>query len=69
MASLTISCDECRMQDTPACEGCIVTFICDRGPRDAVIIDVTEARALRVLGRSGLVPPLLHRPATRALSG
>lgn len=61
MTSLTISCDECSMQSTAACEGCVVTFICDRQPEDAVVIDVAEARALRMLGRSGLVPPLRHR--------
>jgi hypothetical protein len=61
MDSLTISCDECSMRSTPACEGCVVTFICDRQPDDAVIIDVAEARAIRLLGRSGLVPPLRHR--------
>jgi hypothetical protein len=57
---LEISCDDCRMQHTPACDGCVVSFICDREPDDAVVIDVAEARALRLLGRSGLVPPLRH---------
>jgi hypothetical protein len=58
---LEISCDDCRMQHTSACEGCVVTFICDREPDDAIVIDVAEARALRLLGQSGLVPPLRHR--------
>jgi hypothetical protein len=40
-----------------------VTFICGREPDDAVVIDVAEERALRLLGRSGLVPPLRHRAA------
>jgi hypothetical protein len=57
---LEISCDDCRMQHTPACDGCVVSFICDRDPDDAIVIDVAEARALRLLGRSGLVPPLRH---------
>lgn len=60
MSPLVISCDDCRMQFTPACEGCVVTFICGREPDDAVVIDVAEERALRLLGRSGLVPPLRH---------
>jgi hypothetical protein len=63
MASLTISCEECVMRDTEACDGCVVSFICDREPDDAVIIDVAEERALRLLGKSGLVPPLKHRTA------
>jgi hypothetical protein len=60
--TLTISCDDCRMQGTSTCDGCVVTFILDRDPSDAVIIDAAEARAVRLLGRSGLVPPLQHRP-------
>ena len=58
-----ISCDDCRMKDTSACADCIVTFICDREPGDAVIIDADEARAVRLLARSGLVPTLRHAPA------
>jgi len=49
------------MRSTAACDECVVTFICDREPDDAVVIDVAEARAIRLLGRSGLVPPLRHR--------
>ena len=66
MESLIISCDDCSMRATPACEECVVTFICDREPDDAIVIDVAEARAIRMLGRSGLVPPLRHHPS-RAL--
>ena len=57
----TISCDECVMQHTAACDDCIVTFLCDREPADAVVVDVSEARALRVLSDAGLVPSLRHR--------
>lgn len=59
--TLTISCDDCTTRSTTACEGCVVTFICDREPDDAIVIDVAEERAIRLLGRSGLVPPLRHR--------
>ena len=62
MTTLTISCDTCVMQGTPACGGCVVTFICDRDPDGAIVIDAAEERAVRMLGRSGLVPPLRHRP-------
>ncbi len=61
MNALTISCDDCMMRSTSACEGCVVTFICEREPDDAIIIDVAEERAIRLLGRAGLVPPLRHR--------
>ncbi len=49
------------MQDTPACEDCVVTFICGREPGEAVVIDVVEARAVRLRGEAGLVPPLRRR--------
>lgn len=59
--TLVISCDECAMQETSHCQDCVVTFLCDE-PGDAVIIDVAEERAVRMLGRAGLVPALRHRP-------
>lgn len=61
---LTISCDDCTVRSTAACDDCVVTFICSREPDDAVIIDVAEERAMRMLAKSGLVPPLQHQPAT-----
>lgn len=54
-----ISCDDCVMQHTDACDDCVVTFICGREPdAAAVVVDVAEARAMRLLGDAGLVPPL-----------
>jgi hypothetical protein len=53
-----IACDECVMQHTAACDDCVVTFICGREPDEAVVIDVAEARAVRLLGEVGLVPRL-----------
>ena len=61
---ITIDCDECVMQSTSACDDCVVTYICSREPDEAVIIDVEEARAVRMLIRSGLLPTLRHAPAT-----
>jgi hypothetical protein len=58
--SLVISCDECAMQHTTHCQDCVVTFLC-REPGDAVIIHADEERAVRMLGRAGLVPALRHR--------
>lgn len=55
-AGLTIDCGCCALQGTAACRGCLVSFVLDREPGDAVIIDVDEARALRVLTRAGLIP-------------
>jgi hypothetical protein len=61
---LTIDCDDCIMQSTKACDDCIVTFLCQREPDDAVVVDVAEARALRLLADTGLAPPLRHRRRT-----
>jgi hypothetical protein len=55
-SALTIDCGCCALQGTAACRGCLVSFVLDREPGDAVIIDVEEARALRVLTRAGLIP-------------
>jgi hypothetical protein len=60
--SITISCDDCRMQDTTACDNCVVTFLCGREPDEALIIDAAEERAVRMLSQVGLVPALRHRP-------
>ena len=57
-----ISCDECAMQHTAVCDDCVVTFICGREPDEAVVIDVAEARAVRLLGEVGLVPRLRQVP-------
>jgi hypothetical protein len=48
------------MLDTPTCQDCVVSFILDRAPDDAVVIDAEEARAVRMLGDVGLVPRLRH---------
>jgi hypothetical protein len=58
--ALTISCEDCRVQATSACADCVVTFLCNREPGDAIVIDVTEQRALRLLQQAGMVPPLRH---------
>jgi hypothetical protein len=59
--SLEISCDDCVMDGTSACADCVVTFLCGREPGDAVVIDVAEVRALRLLADGGLVPALRHQ--------
>jgi hypothetical protein len=55
---LTIDCDCCALHHTGACEECVVTFLLEREPDDAVVIDADEARAMRMLERAGLVPTL-----------
>ncbi len=62
--TLTIDCATCCKRETTTCEDCIVTFLCGREPGDAVVVDLGEFRALRVLGKSGLVPPLRYSSST-----
>ena len=61
---LTISCDDCAMRSTDACSGCVVSFIVGREPDEAVVFDVAEERAVRMLIGGGLVPELRHRRRT-----
>jgi RNA polymerase subunit RPABC4/transcription elongation factor Spt4 len=60
---MEINCDECMMQDTDACDDCVVTYIVCRQPGEAIVIDVEEERAVRMLADAGLVPELRHRRA------
>jgi hypothetical protein len=62
-STISISCDDCDLQHTSACEECLVSFVLGRDPDDAVVVDVDEARALRMLARAGLVPDLRHSGA------
>jgi hypothetical protein len=59
---MRIDCDDCRMQATDVCGDCVVSYIVGREPGDAVVIDVAEARSVRLLARAGLVPDLRHEP-------
>ncbi len=58
---MRIDCDNCRMQHTSACDDCVVTFIVDREPGEAVVIDLEEERAVGLLAGAGLVPRLRHQ--------
>jgi hypothetical protein len=62
MGDRIIDCADCVMAGTSACDDCVVTFIIEREPGDAVVIDADEERALRALGENGLVPRLRHLP-------
>ena len=61
---LEVDCGTCVMRDTDACDDCLVTYICDREPTDAVIITIDELRAMRTLSDAGLVPGLKHQQRT-----
>jgi hypothetical protein len=56
--SMSISCDDCVLCGTSACDDCIVTFVLGPQQTVGIVVDVAEARAVRMLQRAGLVPEL-----------
>jgi len=62
VTNLTITCDTCIMRRTEHCRDCVVTFMCevDDAPAGAVVFDLAEQRAVRLLAAAGLVPTLKH---------
>jgi hypothetical protein len=54
---MLIDCNECAMQGTDACDGCVVSFILDRS-EGAVVFDAAAERAVRAMTQAGLVPLL-----------
>jgi len=58
--AFTIDCAECAHRGTDVCDDCVVSFIVDREPTDALVVDAAEARAVRLLERAGLVPGVRH---------
>lgn len=61
--TITIDCDTCIMRRTETCGDCVVTFLVSVQERGAVVVDVDELRALRLLADQGMVPRLRHRRA------
>lgn len=57
---LVVDCATCVARNSIACDDCLVTYICDREPGQAVIISMDELRSMRALSDAGLVPALKH---------
>ncbi len=61
---ITISCDDCSMQCTSACDDCVVTFLLRDDDTTAahdhepLVLDLDQVRVVRLLGKAGLVPDL-----------
>ena len=62
-ATLSISCDSCVMRASHWCADCVVTFMCERTEHEAVVLDLAEQRAVRLLADAGMIPVLRHREA------
>lgn len=67
---ITISCDDCSMQCTSACDDCVVTFLLRDESDDAandhepLVLDLDQIRVVRLLGKAGLVPDLRYDAAS-----
>jgi hypothetical protein len=59
--SVSISCEDCVLHGTSACDDCVVTFVLGPPAAGGIVVDVAEARAVRMLQRAGLVPELRFR--------
>ena len=57
---LMISCDTCVMQNTDACNDCMMNALVDND-NGAVVFSLQELREVRLLAKAGLVPTLRHR--------
>ena len=66
-SGVTISCDECSMRCTSACDDCVVTFLlsdaAERSGHETMVLDLDQARVVKLLGKAGLVPDLKYRVA------
>lgn len=61
---MVISCSNCVMQHTAACDGCIVTHVLDQAPDEAVVFDLATERAMRLLAKAGMIPSSRFRSAS-----
>lgn len=67
-SSITINCGTCAMFESAHCADCVVTHLCSDETRvdsasetSAVVFDLAELRAMKVLAEAGLIPTLRHR--------
>ncbi len=62
---LTSSCDDCSMRCTVACNECAVTFVLrdELTEHKPLILDLEQARVVRLFERAGMVPDLKFRVA------
>lgn len=60
--SSVISCDDCSMQHSSACDECIVTFVLnteaqlEREPDTGLVLDFEQQRVVRWFTQAGMVP-------------
>ena len=62
---MLIDCDQCALQETSACDDCVVTFLLEGGPVD---LSEEQVEAVANLAEQGLVPRLRLIPAERRVS-
>jgi hypothetical protein len=67
-SSIVIDCNTCVMFESAHCAECVVTYLCSaesmlevKAESTAVVFDLAELRAMKVLAEAGLVPTLRHQ--------
>ena len=55
---LSIDCELCPLANTDSCDDCLVTFICDRDPKEAIIVSLDEWKSMKSMTKVGLLPEL-----------
>jgi hypothetical protein len=75
----SISCDDCARQCTSACDDCVVTHVLRHADEsdttaasttvNGLVLDVDEARVVRMMARAGLVPDLQFQLTGDAATG
>jgi hypothetical protein len=62
--AITISCDTCVRRHSDWCRDCVVSAMSGHGDStEAVVLDLAEERAVRLLAAAGMIPALQHREA------
>jgi hypothetical protein len=62
ISSITsISCGDCTMADTSACDDCVISLLSEGPPFERRIdLDASEANTLELFSRAGITPSVRH---------
>jgi hypothetical protein len=57
----SISCGDCTMADTSACDDCVISLLAEGPPFERRIdLDASEANTLELFSRAGITPSVRH---------
>jgi hypothetical protein len=67
--TVSISCDECRLHDTAACDDCVVSFLCAAEDEPERLAPVSSVPAGEDSARSAIIIDAEEARAVRMLQG